>query len=49
MNYTDAERKAIKVLQVCEWPDSPTHGMWRAECMIKWLKDAGIELTEATP
>lgn len=38
------ERKAVEVLASGEWPDSPNHGTRRAECMIAWLKDAGIRL-----
>jgi hypothetical protein len=43
-DYTPTERKAVEVLAVGEWPDKSKHGMWRAECMVGWLKDAGIAL-----
>jgi hypothetical protein len=38
------ERKAVEVIATGEWPDSPNHGTFRAECMVQWLKDAGIVL-----
>lgn len=41
------ERKAVLTLQQGEWPDNLTHGIWRAECMVQWLKDAGIALVDA--
>jgi len=41
----EAERKAVQVLAKGEWPDSPKFGVWRAECMVAWLRDAGITLT----
>lgn len=55
--FTDAmnatEYKAVQVLAQGEWPDQPNHGTWRAECMVAWLKAAGIALvpvdSERTP
>jgi hypothetical protein len=40
------ERRAIETLARGEWPDSQVHGRWRAQCMIRWLRDAGIGLVE---
>jgi hypothetical protein len=40
-------RRAARVIQRGEWPDNKTHGLWRAECMIDWLKAEGIELVDA--
>jgi hypothetical protein len=41
---SDAERRAVEVLAAGEWPDHPVHGVWRAGCMVAWLKAAGIAL-----
>jgi hypothetical protein len=44
---SNIERRAVLTLQRGEWPDNLTHGIWRAECMVAWLKAAGIELVDA--
>jgi hypothetical protein len=44
----EVELRAVEVLARSEQPDNPTQATWRAQRVVGWLRNAGVELVNAS-